>query len=262
MSEKTEYPQVATTVRRDLDEVVIDLRDPGSPTIDLTGRSMADTESEISSVIIARSVDAPPVLRRHRCLDIVVASLGLITAMPIFATVAVVNLASPHGSVFYRQKRLGRDGQPFECLKFRSMHSDADVRLEHLLATDEAFRAAWERDHKAKHDPRVTRVGRVLRKTSLDEMPQLINVLRGEMSMVGPRPIVPEEAVRYGEAMSTVLSVKPGITGLWQVSGRNNLPYPERVALDLDYVRRKSLPLDVGILARTVVCVLTGHGAS
>ncbi len=253
---------MSTTERQTADEVVIDLRDEASPTIDITGRWTTDDEKEIEVGVIAPSLLSGPILLRHRCLDIAAATFGLVIAMPIFGTVALLNLVSPHGSVFYRQERLGRGGEPFGCLKFRSMHADADRRLEHLLATDEVFRTEWERGQKVKNDPRITRVGRILRRTSLDEMPQLVNVLRGEMSMVGPRPIVPEEAVRYGEAMSTVLSVKPGITGLWQVSGRNDLPYHERVALDVHYARHKSLRLDVVILARTAGCVLTGRGAN
>jgi lipopolysaccharide/colanic/teichoic acid biosynthesis glycosyltransferase len=136
------------------------------------------------------------------------------------------------------------------------MQLDADQRLQNLLASSPALRQEFAKDHKLKNDPRITPIGQFLRVTSLDELPQLINIFRGEMSLVGPRPIVQDEIRRYGQSMDEVLSVRPGLTGLWQVSGRNNLSYKRRVELDLIYVRRHNLRLDFNILLRTIAVVL------
>jgi lipopolysaccharide/colanic/teichoic acid biosynthesis glycosyltransferase len=173
----------------------------------------------------------------------------------LLAIALVVKLTSP-GPVFYVQKRLGRRYRRFGCIKFRTMQLDADRRLADLLASSPALRAEYAQDHKLRRDPRITPVGQLLRVTSLDELPQLINILRGEMSVVGPRPIVQAEVSRYGPAMDAVLSVRPGLTGLWQVSGRNNLDYPRRVALDVQYVSRPSLRRDFAILCSTIGVVL------
>lgn len=173
----------------------------------------------------------------------------------LLAITLLVKLTSP-GPIFYVQKRLGRRYRRFGCIKFRTMELDADRRLADLLASSPTLRAEYEQDHKLRRDPRITPVGQLLRVTSLDELPQLINILRGEMSVVGPRPIVQAEVPRYGPSMDAVLSVRPGLTGLWQVSGRNNLDYPRRVALDAQYVARPSLRSDVSILWRTIGVVL------
>ncbi|MFW6732124.1 MAG: sugar transferase [Synechococcus sp.] len=173
----------------------------------------------------------------------------------LLAITLLVKLTSP-GPIFYVQKRLGRRYRRFGCIKFRTMELDADRRLADLLASSPTLRAEYEQDHKLRRDPRITPVGQLLRVTSLDELPQLINILRGEMSVVGPRPIVQAEVPRYGPSMDAVLSVRPGLTGLWQVSGRNNLDYPRRVALDAQYVARPSLRRDVSILWRTIGVVL------
>jgi lipopolysaccharide/colanic/teichoic acid biosynthesis glycosyltransferase len=165
------------------------------------------------------------------------------------------------GPVIYRHRRIGREGKTFECLKFRSMIPDADRMLPELLARQTDMKAEWVRDHKIRCDPRVTRLGRFLRRTSLDELPQIWNVLRGEMSLVGPRPIVREELMRYGRSLPVYLSAKPGITGLWQVTGRNNTDYRRRVALDVYYVRKHNLLLDLYILLKTPRVVLGGGGA-
>ena len=148
----------------------------------------------------------------------------------------------------------------FPCLKFRSMALDADDHLATLLASNPKTGAEWAAHHKLKNDPRITPIGAFLRKTSLDELPQLLNVLRGEMSLVGPRPIVPAEIVRYGRYIRHYYSARPGITGLWQISGRNNISYRRRVALDVLYIRSRSLPLNLYILGRTVPCVLLAEG--
>lgn len=165
------------------------------------------------------------------------------------------------GKPIFKQKRIGLDGKPFKIYKFRTMRVDADRQLEKILESDPAAREEWERDRKLKNDPRITRIGSFLRRTSLDELPQLVNVLRGQMSLVGPRPIIEEEIVAYGEYIDYYTQVRPGITGLWQVSGRNELSYAERVQLDVWYVRNWSVELDLIILTKTIVAVLLRKGS-
>lgn len=170
---------------------------------------------------------------------------------PLFLLLVVlVKLSSP-GPVFYVQKRVGRGYRRFGCIKFRTMRPDADAVLAQVLERSPSMREEFERDFKLRDDPRITPIGRFLRRSSLDELPQFLNVLRGEMSVVGPRPIVAKEIERYGEYMDEVLAVRPGLTGLWQVSGRNNLSYPKRVRLDLAYARGRSVLLDLAIILRT-----------
>jgi len=185
--------------------------------------------------------------------------LGLVFS-PLILAIAVF-LHREGGSIIYRHRRVGRDGHAFECLKFRSMVPNAERALGDLLEEQPDLKSEWVRDHKLRCDPRVTRLGRFLRRTSLDELPQLWNVLRGEMSLVGPRPVVREELMRYGRSLSVYFSVKPGITGLWQVTGRNNTDYRRRVALDVYYVRKRNLLLDLYILLKTPRVVLGGGGA-
>ncbi|MCP9811480.1 sugar transferase [Synechococcus lacustris Maggiore-St4-Slac] len=184
-------------------------------------------------------------------------SLGLLClGSPLLLAIALlVKITSP-GPIFYSQERIGKRYSRFGCIKFRTMQLDADQRLQNLLASSPALRQEFAKDHKLKNDPRITPIGQFLRVTSLDELPQLINIFRGEMSLVGPRPIVQDEIRRYGQSMDEVLSVRPGLTGLWQVSGRNNLSYKRRVELDLIYVRRHNLRLDFNILLRTIAVVL------
>ena len=165
------------------------------------------------------------------------------------------------GKPVFRQQRVGQNGKPFKIYKFRTMRADAAEQLEKILDSDPAAREEWERDRKLKNDPRITRIGGFLRRTSLDELPQLINVLRGQMSLVGPRPIIEEEIVAYGDYIDYYQQVRPGITGLWQVSGRNELSYAERVQLDVWYVRNWSLELDLIILTKTFVAVLLRKGS-
>ena len=179
--------------------------------------------------------------------SLAVISLG----SPVFLLLALlVKLSSP-GPVFYVQRRVGRDYRHFGCIKFRTMRADADDILANLLVKSASMKAEFERDFKIRKDPRITPIGRFLRRSSLDELPQFLNVLRGEMSLVGPRPIVDKELERYGEFMHEVASVRPGLTGLWQVSGRNNLSYAKRVRLDLAYARGRSFMLDLAIILRT-----------
>ena len=200
----------------------------------------------------ARPASLQPMLKR--ALDILGAGALLLLAAPAFALLALL-IRADGGPAFYAHERVGRGDRRFGCLKFRSMVTDSQARLATLLDADAAARAEWEATRKLKDDPRVTRTGRFLRATSLDELPQLLNVLRGEMSLVGPRPVVPAELDRYGEARVYYLQVRPGLTGLWQVSGRSDLDYARRVALDAWYVRNWTLWHDVLILLKTLLVV-------
>lgn len=195
-----------------------------------------------------------------RVLD-VTGALAIGTVFSPLILAIVVRLRMHGGPILFRHRRVGLGGKTFQCLKFRTMVPDAERILQDLIARDPQARIEWQRDHKLKNDPRVTRLGRFLRKTSLDELPQLWNVFRGDMSLVGPRPIVKEEMLRYGRYLPAYLETKPGITGLWQVMGRNNTNYRRRVAIDTFYVRKRSLVLDLKILLKTVTVVLCGHGA-
>ena len=191
-----------------------------------------------------------------RAGDILFSLLVLALGAPLLLLLALLVKLSSQGSILYSQRRIGRGYKGFGCLKFRTMRKDADRVLHAVLAADPALRAEFERDHKLRNDPRITPLGKLLRRSSLDELPQFINVLKGQMSVVGPRPIVWEELRRYGDAMDEVLAVRPGLTGLWQVSGRNNLSYGKRVRLDLHYVRHRSFWMDLRIILRTIGVIL------
>jgi lipopolysaccharide/colanic/teichoic acid biosynthesis glycosyltransferase len=193
-------------------------------------------------------------------LNVVVALAALLFLAPVMLGVALAIFAQDGGPVIFAHRRVGRDGRYFSCLKFRSMAKDAEQRLAGLLASDPDARAEWAADHKLRADPRVTRLGAFLRKSSLDELPQLFNVLRGEMSLVGPRPIVEAEIAKYGRRFAAYCAVKPGITGLWQVSGRNDTTYRRRVAMDCIYARRRTAAFDLRLMACTVPAVLSRKG--
>ena len=193
--------------------------------------------------------------------NIVIALAALVFAAPVMLAIGLAIFLQDGGPVLFAHRRIGRDGKTFRCLKFRSMAIDAEARLADLLANDPVARAEWEADHKLRHDPRVTRLGAFLRKSSLDELPQLLNVLKGEMSLVGPRPIVEAEIAKYGRRFRQYCAVKPGITGLWQVSGRNDTSYRTRVALDCVYARQRSAWLDAKVLACTIPAVLSRRGS-
>jgi exopolysaccharide biosynthesis polyprenyl glycosylphosphotransferase len=192
-----------------------------------------------------------------RVLDIIISTFFLILTFPIFAFAALAIWSTSPGPIFFRQRRMGLDGREFWCLKFRTMV----VNAEQVLKERADLQAAFAADFKLKHDPRITSIGNLLRKTSLDELPQLWNVLRGEMSLVGPRPIVPSELEKYGPYGDNLLTVKPGLSGLWQVSGRNDTTYEERVQLDMQYIELRSLTLDLFVLLRTASVVVRGSGA-
>lgn len=202
-----------------------------------------------------------PLLTMERGLDVILSLVGVAALLPLMVAIAAVVWLSGSGSPFYAQSRIGCGGRSFRCWKFRTMQVDAEQRLEGLLATSRAARIEWEREHKLRVDPRITPIGRFLRQTSLDELPQLWNILRGEMSLVGPRPIVAAETRRYGRYFSHYCRVKPGLTGLWQVSGRSNVSYQRRVAMDVLFIRRKSLRLYLHILAATLPAVIFKKGA-
>lgn len=203
---------------------------------------------------------------RHRqflkdVLDLTLAIAGMVVLAPVFGAIALGILIQMGRPVFYGHRRVGRDGEYFRAWKFRSMVNHSDAVLASYLAENPSARAEWELTRKLRKDPRVTWVGNLLRKTSLDELPQLWNVLCGEMSIVGPRPVVDDEVPRYGEHIKHYCRVKGGITGLWQVSGRNDTTYEERVALDVFYVRNWSVWLDLFIIARTITTVISRRGA-
>jgi exopolysaccharide production protein ExoY len=215
-----------------------------------------------------RGIDLGATRLRHalrpalkRAMDILGAGALLLATLPAFLVLALL-VRADGGPAFYGHERVGRGGRRFRCLKFRSMGTDSAERLAALLERDEAASAEWAATRKLKHDPRVTAVGRFLRKTSLDELPQLINVLRGEMSLVGPRPVPAGELeAEYGVSAQHYLAVKPGITGPWQVSGRNDTSYDTRVALDVQYARNPSLWRDIVILLKTPAVVILRRGA-
>jgi exopolysaccharide production protein ExoY len=188
-----------------------------------------------------------------RALDVAVALAGIIALLPLCMVVWVAIRCTSKGSPLFVQQRVGLGGKMFPCYKFRTMAPNADALLQDYLASEEQAASEWRLTQKLMKDPRVTRLGRVLRKTSIDELPQLINVLRGEMSCVGPRPILPEELKRYGRYLESYLSTRPGLTGMWQVSGRGKVSYEERVALDHRYVSDWSFLLDLKILMKTIV---------
>jgi lipopolysaccharide/colanic/teichoic acid biosynthesis glycosyltransferase len=196
-----------------------------------------------------------------RIVDVLGASMILLVTLPMLAILAVLLLLDSRGPLFFVQQRIGRGGKSFACVKFRTMQQNADALLAAYLRQSSTARADWDANFKLRNDPRVTRFGAFVRKFSLDEFPQLINVLRGDMSLVGPRPIIQAEVERYGSSFAHYCRVRPGLTGLWQVSGRNNVRYRRRVSMDRYYARRASLMLNVAILMRTVPAVMFARGA-
>ena len=183
--------------------------------------------------------------------DLFFSSIFLIFGLPFFLIIASLIKLSSRGPIFYLQERIGKNKKTFNCIKFRTMHPEAEDILENLITNNEKLRKEFEETHKLKNDPRITNIGKFLRKTSLDEIPQFLNVIKMEMSIIGPRPIVKNEIQKYGKSYNKVISLKPGITGLWQVSGRNNLSYKRRVILDCLYVDNMNPLLDLRIIIRT-----------
>lgn len=195
-----------------------------------------------------------------RALDIAIAVSGILFLLPLFISVALV-LVFQRGPILIAHRRIGRDGRSFNCLKFRSMIVNAEERLVQILREDPAAREEWLKNHKLRNDPRITFIGRFLRRSSLDELPQLFNVLRGDMSIVGPRPIVEAEIPRYGRRIAKYYSVKPGITGIWQVSGRNDVEYRTRVAMDCLYAKSARPSLYLWLVVATIPAVLSRRGS-
>lgn len=196
-----------------------------------------------------------------RTIDVVASVAAIIFLLPVLLLTALAVKISSPGPVLFAHKRIGRNGRLFPCLKFRTMAVDAQERLAHILATDAEARAEWARDQKLRNDPRITPIGKFLRASSLDELPQFFNVLSGQMSLVGPRPIVGAEKERYGRYYRHYCSVRPGITGLWQISGRNDVSYRRRIAMDVKYVQKRNLGVNFRILVMTVPCILAARGS-
>lgn len=198
-----------------------------------------------------------------RLFDVMFSLLVLILFFPVYLLLAVLIAISSPGPIFYVQERVGKDYKPFGCIKFRTMVANADEMLIDMIAKAPHLREEFEGNFKLKQDPRITGIGKFLRLTSLDEFPQFWNVLKGDMSVVGPRPLVPEELPKYGQHMDKILTIRPGITGLWQVSGRNDIPYPLRVQMDVYYVNCRNFWLDLWIIVKTigVIVVAKNNGA-
>lgn len=196
-----------------------------------------------------------------RALDLTCAASLFVLLFPLWLMVAVAVRMSSPGPVFFGHERVGFDGKTFRCWKFRTMVTTGDAVLEAYFTRNPAARTEWARDRKLKSDPRVTRIGHILRKTSVDELPQLLNVILGEMSLVGPRPVVTDELERYGPDITAYLAARPGITGLWQTSGRSDTTYAERVTLDRRYATEWSFTMDLWILLKTVPAVLAARGS-
>jgi lipopolysaccharide/colanic/teichoic acid biosynthesis glycosyltransferase len=192
-----------------------------------------------------------------RLFDVLFSLSVLILFFPVYLLLATLIAISSPGPIFYVQKRVGKNYKPFACLKFRTMVEDADSRLIEMMKTSPALREEFEDNFKLKQDPRITRIGKFLRLTSLDEFPQFWNVLMGDMSVVGPRPLVPEELPKYGRYMDKVLTIRPGITGLWQVSGRNDIPYPQRVQIDVYYVNFRNFWMDLWVIVKTIGVIIS-----
>ena len=196
-----------------------------------------------------------------RLIDITLGTMYLFLSLPIWiAYYFYIKIVSP-GPVIYKMERLGQNGTTFNMYKFRTMVIDADEKLNEILKIDEKLRKEFNENYKLKSDPRIIKYGNLFRKFSIDEIPQLINILKGDMSLVGPRPIVKLELEKYEENKNTFLSVKPGLTGLWQISGRSELSYDDRIILDINYIENWSIWMDIEILLKTAKVILTGYGA-
>jgi len=220
------------------------------------------TRSASSPFFSSVATGAPPVGGiSKRSFDILVALAALVVLSPIFVLIMTLVKYSDGGRVFYGHRRIGYNGSTFRCLKFRTMAENGDALLQAYLKQNPAAAEEWRMTRKLQHDPRVTTVGSVLRKLSLDELPQLINILRGEMSIVGPRPVVEDELELYEASAVYYLQSRPGLTGLWQVSGRNDVSYAARIAFDTHYVCNWSLTSDLVIVARTIPAVCLSRGS-
>ncbi len=236
---------------------------------DVQGTAVYSTVMKEHVLPQAGSAPAAPAAARHgavnavltRALDVTLCVIALAFLAPILVLVTLLVFVTDPGPVFFAHRRIGRGGVAFPCLKFRTMVVNAEERLQALLASSAEHRAEWARDHKLKDDPRITSIGSFLRKSSLDELPQLFNILMGDMSIVGPRPIVLAEVSRYGRYFEDYCTVRPGLTGVWQISGRNDVTYRRRVAMDVAYARTKSVALDMRVILLTIPAVLKAKGS-
>ncbi len=221
--------------------------------------SLAETRRVLR--LASDGLPAPIGMTPKRVIDIVLALSGIVLLAPLLIICYVLTVITSPGPAVFRHRRVGFNGKHFDCLKFRTMVTDAPERLQRLLESDPAAAAEWTTNRKLRHDPRVTPIGDILRKSSLDELPQLFNVLRGDMSIVGPRPVTDEELERYKSSIGAYLACRPGITGLWQVSGRSSTTYEQRVAYDTFYASNWSVALDAKILVVTIPSLLTTNSA-
>jgi exopolysaccharide production protein ExoY len=221
--------------------------------------SSVDTRSDLQLASVRSQ--HPIGLTSKRVIDLILAVSGIVLLAPLLIICFVATVATSPGPALFRHRRVGFKGKYFDCLKFRTMVTDAPERLRELLDSDPVAATEWAADRKLRYDPRVTAIGAILRKSSLDELPQLFNVLKGEMSIVGPRPVTDEELVRYSDSINAYLACRPGITGLWQVSGRSTTTYNKRVACDAFYARNWSIALDTRILIVTIPSLLLRDSA-
>ncbi len=235
-------------------------RDVGAAACRNDNTPQTDGPPRIEQTGSAHDAEPPTPSIRKRLFDIAGAAALLVFFAPLMVVIYFV-VRLDNGPGIYAQERVGKNGVRFMCYKFRSMVPNADRALEDILISDIKFRQDWEADHKLRNDPRITRVGLFLRRKSLDELPQLFNVLKGDMSLVGPRPITVDEINRYGGDIAYYYRTRPGLTGAWQVSGRNDVSYDERVALDVGYAKNWTFLTDFWILLKTVRVVLSGRGA-
>jgi len=230
---------------------------------DLNQAALEEIAARQSAVGLPRPSEVPEGITGlpKRLFDVAISLSALVFLLPIFLIISLMIKLSDGGPVFYRHTRCGLGGKPFACYKFRTMRTEADNYLAKMLKADKILAEEWAHHQKLKNDPRITRLGLLLRKTSLDELPQIFNILRGDMSVIGPRPVTFEELPRYGRSLIYYSAARPGITGLWQVSGRNDTSYEDRVAFDADYVSGWTMGKDIEILMRTIPVVLLAKGA-
>ncbi|MDB5604541.1 MAG: Exopolysaccharide production protein ExoY [Bradyrhizobium sp.] len=221
--------------------------------------SLADTRSVLQLATVGSP--APVGMTLKRTVDILLALSGIVLLAPLLIICFVLTAVTSPGPALFRHRRVGFNGKHFDCLKFRTMVTDAPERLRRLLESDPLAAAEWATNRKLRNDPRITAIGAILRKSSLDELPQLFNVLKGDMSIVGPRPVTDEELERYASSVNAYLSCRPGITGLWQVSGRSTTTYNKRVACDTFYARNWSMALDAKIMVVTIPALLASDNA-
>lgn len=232
--------------------------------IEFANENVVESITQLAPMKRQKSSDMPKLLYKaiKRIIDIIGAIIGSILILPFMICIAIANIiVNDRGPIFYTQSRIGKDGKKFKMYKFRSMVVGADEILEEYLKNNSQAKAEYEINKKLKNDPRITKVGSFIRKTSIDEFPQFINVLKGEMSLVGPRPYLPKEEKDIGTYLNYITPVKPGITGFWQISGRNELTFKERLELDKQYFEKRSIVMDLKIMFKTILKVFNKEGA-